>query len=1173
MGSTQATRAARSSASDAGRPDGPRTPQSFGRGDDAGRAHAPFLAGLDRPDPSPASGAQRESAALLRIRAERLVDQGAAVEIFHVLAAALTFGAFAPVVPSGPLAVWLGLVVAVAVVRFFVRLRLRRSETGLSALRLFRGIAVAVGLTWGAGALAFHDVLPTAQFFLLMMIFAGIIAGGTVSLAMDRGSFNALSFTLVGSLVLGLLLKDQLDARWMALGMTLLFLVGMQVLYAMAQRAFFSTILTSFRLERAEKAGMRERAFLDALIWSAPSAIVAVDEDGRVIGVNPAFEALFLYRSSDVIGRTLDELVVPEEQMTKAGELFDRVQHGEVFHQDLERRRADGSLVPVRVSAARVQDVGEGAVFVLYEDRSAEVKANEALREAERHYRALVESSSDLVWTCDRAGRWTFVNAASRQIYGTEPQHLVGTGFGERVTDERREQDIEMIREVLSGAEVSDYETLHVAVDGAQKHLSFSARPVRTQTGEIVGAQGTARDVSERAAVRAALEEARELAINAAHTRSAFLANMSHEIRTPMNGVLGMLEVLLDTELDREQRRATEVIRSSGQALLTLIDDILDVSKLDAGSVEIEEIPFDLKGLVDATIRLLSVDAEKRGLEVTCEFDPRVSHRVSGDPGRVRQILTNLTANAIKFTHEGRIAVSVEPPPPGASADAVHFVVRDTGIGISPEKLDTIFEQFTQADISTTRRYGGSGLGLTICRGLVERMGGQISVTSAEGKGSAFSFWVPLPALEPEAQRTETPTLQGLRALVLDDNAVNRRVLTEGLASAHIRVDAVGHPHAALDRLIQAAAANDGYAFAVIDRQMPEMDGFEFAARVRERSDIADLPLVLLTSTPSQGDGRLCRDLGIGGYLPKPVGRSDLLEAISRMMQVDPGDEGSAVVTRHTISEARRTMSLLLVEDNPLNQEVAVALLERRGHRVQVVDNGLDAVTAVDEQQYDLVLMDIQLPGIDGVEATRRIRTVHGSEELPIVALTAHAFDEERERAMSSGMNGFLSKPFRPHELFALVEGWAKPLADGEEIEAAADGDAPLQGEAEPLVDLEGFRSEMREVGIEHIVEESISMFRSDAVERMAAITEATAVGAFDEVARLAHAFKGGAGTIHANELRRTLEALEQVAQGEDTSSVHEAVGDTRRTLERTIDYLDENIEAYSMADVGVEEA
>ena len=1182
----------------------------------SGRASAEFgqrfLGGVGGDSHAADSGGRPQAGdELRRAQVHRLLEQGLAVELVHVFAAGLAYLALRGSVSPLPLGLWLAGVVSVVGLRLLTRTRfLAGNQPPERALLVIRTFAVLIGLAWGAGALALHDALSPTHFLLLFVVFAGIVAGATSSLVMDRTAFAGISLALFGSLAAGILLRDQLESRWILLGMTVLFFAGMLLLQSRAHRAFVEAISASLHLGGLERTSRRERAFLEALISSAPTAIAAVDDRGAILGVNPAFERLFGYSAEEATGRLLDNLIVPQDQRRSANTIFGRVQDGEVFHEDLERMTADGELVPVRVSAAPVTDVDQDAVFVLYDDRSGEAKAHQALQEAERHYRELVESSSDLVWTVAHDGNWTFINSASTHVYGLPPLELVGAPFPERVAPEFRKRDLEMLARVFAGEQVNDYETVHAAADGTRKHLSFSARPIRNPNGDVVGAGGTARDVSERAAVRGALEEARELALHAAQAKSAFLANMSHEIRTPMNGVLGMLEVLLDSDLDADQRRAAEVIRSSGQALLTLIDDILDFSKLETDNVEIEEIAFDLRGLIDSTLRLLSVDAAKKGLELICEVGPRVPARVLGDPGRIRQVLTNLTGNALKFTHQGSITIEVRA---ADTPDSVRFAVRDTGIGIAPEKLQTIFDQFTQADASTTRQYGGTGLGLSICRGLVETMGGKISVRSEEGSGSEFAFWIPLPSAGPVESESVAPTLEGMRALVLDDAPVNRRVLAEALATARISADTVSDPAVALAQVTEAAESGQPYDFAVIDRQMPEMDGFEFARSVRETDVVKTLPLILLTSGPSQGDGKLCRTLGIEGYLPKPAKRADLLETISRIMTRDPNEASEpTLVTRHTISEARRSLSLLLVEDNPLNQEVAVALLERRGHAVRVVDNGMDALGAVDDADYDLVLMDIQLPGIDGVEATRRIRQTRNKDDLPIVALTAHAFAAERERALSAGMNAFLSKPFRPHELFAVVEGWAVPRSDMTDASVGpaglesrttepTDPERPPERTAEPTpqpapqsttertanrtayrtaersaelpterpagsaevpstppVDVDGFRSEMREVGIEHIVDETINMFRKDAESRVTAIEVAFSESNLDEVRRLAHAFKSSAGTIRATQLQRALETLEKAAREGDAPGTGRAVEETSALAREALTHLDE---------------
>src|SRR5213594_2066313 len=571
----------------------------------------------------------------------------------------------------------------------------------------------------------------------------------------------------------------------------------------------------------------------------------------------------------------------------------------------------------------------------------------------------------------------------------------------------------------LAAAIVVAVFTLGMAIVARRAHLTL-----------VDHLQVTARlAVSEEAAKQAesVMREARDLAERVARARSAFLANMSHEIRTPMNAVLGFVELILDTELTTEQRRALELVRSSSEALLMILNDILDYSKIEADHLELEAIPFDVSKVVHATASLLAVRAREKHLELLAEVTPEVPRAMRGDPTRLRQVLMNLIGNAIKFTDQGEVVVSVTTAL--AADDVVHlrFAIRDTGIGIAPEQIGAVFREFTQADSTTTRRYGGTGLGLAISQRLVRLMGGEITVTSEVGRGSEFSFTLAFAADVPASRAAGLATLGGRRMLIVDDNQTNRRILREMLGAEGIKVEEATTASEGLAAMSQAATKRAPYDLAILDVQMPDMDGFQLATAVRADRGLARTRLLMLTSARQRGEGERCRELGIRGYLTKPLSRADLLEALGTVLAGPPEETGTPdVVTRHTIAESRRSLRVLLAEDNPVNQQVAVAMLVKRGHEVHVSSNGREAVDAVRQRDYDVVLMDIQMPDMDGFEATQAIRALPKGRDLPIIGLTAHALSGERERCLSRGMSDYLAKPFKGHELFALVEGSAE---------------------------------------------------------------------------------------------------------------------------------------------------
>jgi len=1026
--------------------------------------------------------------------------------------------------PAASLALpWLGAVVAAAGLRTFARRRLVRGHAAPEEVaRVTTWVVLASAAIWGTGPLLLARRIPIEQYALLTLTFAGLIAGATATLAARRAFYGFVAL-LCGPLAGGLVLGGLDRTAGVTLVLVVLFAGLMTVLFERAHASLLLRVGLMERAGRREADAARGKEYLDALLASAPTAIATVSADGRVLGVNPAFETLFGYAGAEATGRVLNELVVPEAERAQALALEERARMGQRVVTEVERRRKDGRRVPVRVSAARVAgEVGADTLFVLYDDITASRNAERALREAEGKYRELVESSTDLVWEVDTGGRWVFLNAAGEGIYGAAPEDLLGRPFADRVDPGRLEADRAAFARVLAGGELVDYETVHRDVFGVPKHLSFSARPVRDGSDQIVGAHGTARDVTARAEARAALEEARAVAERTAEVRSAFVANMSHEIRTPMNGVLGLVELLLDSELTSEQRRSAELVRSSGEALLGVIDDVLDFSKIEAGHLELEAVPFDLHSLVEGTVGMLAPRASQRGLEVVADLAADLPRGVRGDAGRLRQVLTNLIGNAIKFTPEGEVVVAVRPEPGGPVA-GVRFAVQDSGIGIPADRLEAVFGEFTQVDASTTRKYGGTGLGLAISRRLVRLMGGDLTVRSAEGQGSEFSFVLPLPdAPEGAASVVRPVVFQGERALVVDDNAANRRIVREMLKVAGLAVDEAESAAQGLAILRAAAGRGEPYGLGVIDAQMPGRDGFDLAGDIRADPSVVGVRLLMLTSAGRRGDGQRCRDLGVDGYLQKPVGRVELLEAIASVMG-RAGGTGETLVTRHSMQERRRRLRVLLAEDNPVNQQVAVALLQRRGHEVVVAENGRLALDAVQRSAFDVVLMDVQMPEMDGLAATRAIRALPSGGDLPIIAVTAHALASERTRCLEAGMTACVVKPYRPHELIAVVEGWASELA----------ADVRPEGEV-PVVDLAGLRRSLEDAGAGDATDALVGTFVGDAGGRMRDVEAAVAAADAAGVARAAHAYKSAAGTIGAKSLAELLRRLEAAGKAGD---------------------------------------
>ena len=770
-------------------------------------------------------------------------------------------------------------------------------------------------------------------------------------------------------------------------------------------------------------------------------------------------------------------------------------------------------------------------------------RSTEELARQHAYLDALIASTPVAIAVLDDQRSVRSVNAAFEGLFGYAADEVIGAGIDGLIVPESLRSESSDLETRVRRGEIVRVEVERMRKDGRHIQVRLSAAAVHAAAdGALVALY---EDISDRKAAEAAMREARDLAERVARARSAFLANMSHEIRTPMNAVLGFVELVLDTELAPEQRRALELVRTSSEALLTILNDILDYSKIEAEHLELESIPFDLPKVVHATATLLAVRAREKHLELTVDVPPDVPQMVRGDPTRLRQVLMNLIGNAIKFTEQGEVDVSASIIQRDGDRAAVQFRVRDTGIGISEDQLGTIFQEFTQADASMTRRYGGTGLGLAISRRLVALMAGELAVTSEVGRGSEFSFALTFP-LEAGAQATARAavSLGGRRLLVVDDNETNRRIVRDMLGAEGMAVHEASRADAGLEALRRAARARTPYDLAILDAQMPDQDGFELATAIRADRALTATRLLILTSAGQRGDGERCRQLGIQAYLTKPIARADLVEAVGTVLAGTASAPGAAdLVTRHSIAESRHALRILLAEDNAVNQQVATAMLLKRGHHVDVASNGREAVDAVAREPYDVILMDIQMPEMDGFEATEQIRGLPQGRTLPIIALTAHALSGERERCLARGMSGYLAKPFKAHDLFAAVEGRGAQPADTAATRA-------------PAVDLAAFRRTMEEAGAADAVDGILETFVATLPQRLEALVAAAGGTEAEPLHRAAHAFKSAAGTIGAGHLAALLEEMERAAQGGNLAGARDKLEHVRGEAQAALDYI-----------------
>ena len=639
---------------------------------------------------------------------------------------------------------------------------------------------------------------------------------------------------------------------------------------------------------------------------------------------------------------------------------------------------------------------------------------------------SIVESSDDSIVGTDLNGRIMSWNQGAEKLFG----YTAGEAIGKLITmlfpQDRQKDYVQVLNRIRRQEHVERFESVRVAKDGKPIPVLTIVSPIRDRSGRLQGVSAIYRDMTTEKKAAAELLRAKEAAEAASQAKSTFLATMSHEIRTPMNGILGMTELVLDSDVTDDQRESLDLVRLSTESLLAVINDILDFSKIEAGKLDFEAIPFDFRESLGETMKTLGFRAYQKGLELIYEVHPDVPAVLVGDPGRLRQILVNLVGNAIKFTERGEILVKVELESLTPESACLHYSVRDTGVGIPPEKHQKIFEAFSQADDSMTRKYGGTGLGLTICGRLVDMMSGRIWVESEAGQGSTFHFTtnlsVPSESLA-KATRMQPEELRGLPVLVVDDNLTNRRVMVGLLTQWGMKPMAVDGGRAALLALESAKQAGRPFALVLLDGQMPELDGFDLALRLQEHPDWVGATIMMLTSADQLGDGARCRSLGISAYLVKPVRQSELLSKICHSLKSAPGND--AVATRRQAEpKIASDIRVLVAEDNPVNQTLVQRLLEKRGYSIVVVGDGRAALSALEQDEFDIVLMDVQMPDMDGFAATAVIREQErtSGRHTPIVAMTAHALKGDPERCLAEGMDAYISKPIRTDELFLTLE-------------------------------------------------------------------------------------------------------------------------------------------------------
>jgi PAS domain S-box-containing protein len=769
-----------------------------------------------------------------------------------------------------------------------------------------------------------------------------------------------------------------------------------------------------------------------SIFENAIEGIFQTTPSGQYLNVNPALAKMYGYDSTQdlVAGLTAidNQLYVDPNRRNDFVQAMQ--EHGVVRGFESEVYRKDKSTIWISENARTVREPNGDILYYegMVEDITDRKQLEKQLQGSQENLSALINNIEDSIWSVDTQYRLVIFNATFTQFF--QEYFKLKLKPGDVIADflpaEWREEDTALYDRALGGERFiveRRYEFSQV-----ERYYEISYNPIRTNES-ISGVTVFSKDITERHRANLQLRKAMAAAEAANRMKSEFLANMSHEIRTPMNGVIGMTDLLLMTDLTHEQREFARTVRISGESLLIVINDILDFSKIEAGKLDLEIIDFELREVIDNTVDLLAAQAHSKGLELAAFIRPEVPMHLRGDPGRLRQVVNNLIGNAVKFTSQGEVVITVSRVSETATHATLGFEIRDTGIGMDEKAQANLFQAFTQADGSTTRKYGGTGLGLVISKKLVGLMKGDIRVRSSPGVGSTFSFHAVFEkqtvAVNPVAQ----PDLIGLRVLIVDDNATNREILEHHTRAWKMKSDSAANGRQALE-LLRSAAATDPYQLAILDMQMPEMDGLMLGQAIKSDPTIASTRLVMLTSLGNQLETADMKQAGIEACVLKPVKQSRLYNRLAEVMAghvpvvAKPTQTGTLRTTTPTAPKPTPALArILLAEDNVINQKVALGLLHNIGYRADVVKNGLEVLAALDSRPYDLILMDCQMPELDGYETTQRIRA-RGGDGPRIIAMTANAMRGESEKCLAAGMDDYLSKPVRLETLREMVNRW-----------------------------------------------------------------------------------------------------------------------------------------------------
>ena len=807
---------------------------------------------------------------------------------------------------------------------------------------------------------------------------------------------------------------------------------------------------------------------LEKVFDNAQVGIIVGNHDGKVTYINPEFTRIFGYDIDDAASDNFIKSFFQEEVYE---DMADRLIREEKIEYETTRVKKDGELIHVlcRLSVMKEKGAVTGA-FGIYSDisqrkkaqeelvkakneleervdeRTRELeKANRELRiqirerdkiekeliESEKRYRTAIENSNDGIAIIFDY-KHVYVNDRYVQIYGFDSkEELYDKEVFDLLHPEERgkikNRSDKRFKERLPGER---YEHRGLRKDGSTIYIEVSV--ASTIYKNKPAGLAFVRDITARKKSEVELKKAKDEAEKANSSKGEFLANMSHEIRTPMNAIIGMTGLLLDTDLDGVQMEHLEIIRRSSDALLNIINDILDFSKIEAGKMNLEILDFDLRSSIDEIVSLPALSAQQKGIEFIYEIDPDIPSYLKGDPGRLRQIILNLTSNAVKFTEKGEVFLSVNCEQEDEDGIKLKFSVKDTGIGVSRKDLKRLFQSFHQVDASTTRKYGGTGLGLVISKRLVELMGGEIGGDSSPGKGSEFWFTIALQKQKDVKEEVLTPSeeLKGKRFLIVDDNKTNLQILQRYLEAWGFICDAAWSGEMGLTLMHAAVKAKAPYDVVISDMQMPYMDGRELGGKIKEDPVLSETKLIMLSSRGMRGDSADVKKIGFSAYLTKPIRRSHLFDCLTMVFgrEKENRESDTSVITRHSVSEARKkNIKILIAEDNIINQKLALKLMEKFGFKADAVANGEEAIRSLSMIPYDLVLMDVQMPEMDGFQATKKIRDPSSrviNHNIPVIAMTAHAMSGDRKLCLDAGMDNYVAKPINPEELLRTINNY-----------------------------------------------------------------------------------------------------------------------------------------------------